>query len=82
MADLIRIKGGTGDVPKLQDRELAIKKNGNTSALYCGIDGENVRLCSAADAANVDRFVGMVLDMRMELKNITTRLEKLENPSE
>ena len=49
MADLIQIKGGSGDVPALQDRELAYRKN--EKALYIGTNGTkggNVKLCDGA----------------------------------
>lgn len=70
MADLIRIKGGSGDVPVLQDRELAYSKD--EKALYIGTDGGNVRLCSANDVSEIEALI----------ENITTRLETLEKPSE
>lgn len=45
MADLITIKGGSGNVPTLQDRELAVRKD--TKALYVGINNENVKVGDA-----------------------------------
>lgn len=72
MADLIRIKGGSGDVPALQDRELAVKKKGQESELYCGVNGENVRLCGVGDIARIDKLI----------EDIIARLDALETPSE
>lgn len=89
MADLIKIKGGSGDVPTLQDRELAIKKNGSESELYCGIDGLNVRLCGANDkvlldtlSATVSSLQTTIATINTTIKDITARLEILENASE
>lgn len=82
MADLIRIKGGTGNVPDLQDRELAIKKNGTESELYCGIGGENVRLCGAGDAARIDALYTEIDSLKAIINTITARLDALEKPSE
>lgn len=73
MADSIKIKGGAGDVPALQDRELAYSKTGK--ALYIGTDGTkngNVRLCGAND----------ITELRQLIDDIITRLEELEEPSE
>ncbi len=89
MADLIKIKGGSGDVPTLQDRELAIKKNGNESELYCGIGGVNVRLCGANDNIRLDTLYTTVSSLQATIatinstiEDITARLEALETPSE
>lgn len=78
MADLIRIKGGTGDVPDLQDRELAFKKD--TKELYIGSDGEKVRLCGAGDTAG--GFDAVISEMNAKIDAITARLDRLEQPSE
>lgn len=89
MADLIQIKGGSGDVPTLQDRELAIKKNGSESELYCGIGGVNVRLCGANDKVLLDTLsvtVGSlqatIATINSTIEDITARLEELKTPSE
>ena len=82
MADLIKIKGGSGDVPTLQDRELAIKKNGQESELYCGIGGENVRLCGVKDKTLLDTLYETVITLQATIEDITSRLEALETPSE
>lgn len=87
MADLIKIKGGSGDVPTLQDRELAIKKG--DKELYCGIDGENVRLCGANDkvlldtlSATVGSLQATIATINSTIEDITARLEELKTPSE
>ena len=70
MADLIKIKGGTGAVPTLQDRELGYSKD--EKALYIGTANGNVRLCGADD---ISRLQALITD-------IYTRLKALEEPSE
>ncbi len=89
MADLIKIKGGNGDVPTLQDRELAIKKNRNESELYCGIGGVNVRLCGANDNIRLDTLCATVGSLQTTIatinstiEDITARLETLKELSE
>lgn len=70
MADLIKIKGGSGAVPTLQSRELAYSKD--EKALYIGTDSGNVRLCGADDISGLTQLIN----------DITARLEVLETPSE
>lgn len=70
MADLITIKGGTGTVPTLQDREIAYSKD--EKALYIGTSNGNVRLCGAEDIGALNVLIA----------DITARLAALENPSE
>ena len=45
MADKIKIKGGNGAVPALDDREMAYSKD--EKALYIGTGSENIKLCNA-----------------------------------
>lgn len=52
MADLIKIKAGSGNVPTLQERELAYRKD--EKALYIGTDDKNERLCGAEDLSEVN----------------------------
>jgi hypothetical protein len=70
MADLIKIKSGSGNVPTLQDKELAYRKD--EKALYIGTSGGNVRLCGAND----------ISELRQLIDDIIARLEALEEPSE
>ena len=49
MDDLIKIKGGSGETPALQARELAYNKS--EKALYIGTPDGNVKLCSAETEA-------------------------------
>lgn len=80
MADSIKIKGGAGDVPALQDREPAYSKT--EKALYIGTDGTkngNVRLCGANDVSELNAKIE-ALGKRID--DIITRLEELEEPSE
>lgn len=55
MADLIKIKGGSGDVPALQDREIAYSKS--EKALYIGTKDGNVRLCGADDYGRIETLI-------------------------
>ena len=57
MSDLIKIKGGTGNVPALQDREMAYSKD--DKALYIGTNGTangNVKLCDANWEARIQEL--------------------------
>lgn len=66
MADTIRIKGGNGEVPTLQDRELAVKKD--TKELYIGINGENIRLCGASDIDDIKKYIdGLIAEINARL---------------
>lgn len=48
MNDLMKIKGGSGKTPTLQDKELGY--NRDEKALYIGTPSGNERLCGAEDA--------------------------------
>ena len=80
MADLITIKGGNGNVPTLQDRELAYRKD--EKALYIGTESGNVRLCGAEDVTNIDALNASIEAINTLLADITARLDALETPSE
>ena len=80
MADLIRIKGGNGDVPTLQDRELAYSRD--EEALYIGTDNENVRLCGRSDVVRINDLYTKIEELNAQIEGITARLEALEAPSE
>lgn len=80
MADLIKIKGGSGDIPTLQDKELAYKKD--SKELYIGTASGNVRLCGADDVSAINARIDA---MGKLIEDITARLEALkpsEEPSE
>lgn len=66
MADIILIKGGNGEVPQLQDREIAYSKD--EKALYIGTANGNVKLCGADDMLNIST----------QLEEIKSRLAALE----
>lgn len=55
MDDLIRIKGGSGETPALQDRELGYNKS--EMALYIGTPDGNVRLCGANDIQELSELM-------------------------
>ena len=58
MADLIRIKGGSGTVPTLQDRELAYSKT--EQALYIGTENGNVRL-TGVDLSEINARIDAII---------------------
>lgn len=94
MADLIRIKGGSGNVPTLQDRELAYSKV--EKALYIGTENGNVRLCSAEDVTEINAEINninteinnikvVIAEINSAIASINARLDALEpdeTPSE
>lgn len=74
MADLIKIKGGSGNVPTLQDKELAYRKD--EKALYIGTENGNVKLCDAELEERIKAYIdGLVAE-------INNRLGVTEQPSE
>lgn len=73
MADLIRIKGGSGTVPTLQDRELAYSKT--EQALYIGTPSGNVRIAGGDGSVDLSAINAQIAD-------ITARLKALEDASE
>ena len=83
MADLIRIKAGSGDVPTLQDREIAYSRS--EKALYIGTKDGNVRLCGVDDLTEINGKIKAITDdidsIKAEIENITARLDAL-TPSE
>ena len=76
MADLIKIKGGDGTVPKLQDRELAYSRD--EEALYIGTDNENVRLCGKNDLAMIQELNATITSLSNTISTMNARLETLE----
>ncbi len=76
MADLIRIKGGSGNVPTLQERELAYRKD--EKALYIGASTGNERLCGADDISELN---AKIKALEGTINVITARLDAL-TPSE
>lgn len=71
MADIIKIKGGSGAVPTLQDRELAYSKD--EQALYIGTENGNVKLVGGSTD---------ISEISKQIEDIIARLEALENPTE
>ena len=98
MADLIKIKGGTGSVPALQDRELAYSKD--EKALYIGTNNTtngNVKVGDAGWESRIQLLETKVQELEASISELETatkeyiddlmatinaRLEILENPSE
>ena len=70
MADLIKIKGGNGNVPALQDRELAFAKD--EKALYIGTDSGNIKLCDAEQEKRIKEYIdGLVAGINARLDALT-----------
>lgn len=70
MNDLIKIKGGNGNVPALQDREIAYSKA--EKALYIGTEGGNVKLCDAEQEERIKAYIdGLVSDINARLDALT-----------
>lgn len=72
MADLIKIKGGSGNVPSLQEKELAYRKD--EKALYIGTKEGNVRLCGADD---INALSARIDAQSKLIEEITARLDAL-----
>ena len=78
MSDTIKIKGGTGNVPQLGDRELGYDKT--NKILYIGHDGVgNVELC---DPAKVERMNSRLIELSAKIDELTARIEELHPPEE
>ena len=75
MADLIKIKAGSGNVPALQERELAYHKD--EKALYIGTGDKNERLCGAGDIAEVNSRLDSINAETNEIKATITTLNGL-----
>ena len=73
MADLIKIKGGSGAVPVLQERELGYSIE--TGELYIGTSSGNKRLCGVSD-------VERIKTLEDKIEEITARFDALVVTSE
>lgn len=73
MADLIKIKGGNGNTPKLQDREPAYNKD--EKALYIGTEDGNVKV---GDAGWEQRINDLKVYVDGLVAGINARLDALE----
>ena len=76
MSDLITLKRGSGDVPTLQDGELAYRKDEKT--LYIGTESGKERLCGATDIGEINTRLEA---MNTLIGEIIARLDALA-PSE
>lgn len=59
MDDTIKIKGGSGETPELQNRELGYNKT--EMVLYIGTLDGNVRLCGAKDIDNIKNYIDRLI---------------------
>ena len=94
MDDTIKIRGGSGKTPELQDKELGY--NRDEKALYIGTPEENVRLCGADDIAGAKKYADGLKSEAKEyadsivngakeyidglIAEVNERLEALETP--
>lgn len=76
MNDLIKIKGGNGDVPTLQVRELGYSYD--EDALYIGTNEGNKRLCGVSDITSLTAKINAI-DER--LKGVEDILNEPTEPS-
>ena len=79
MADLIKIKGGSGDVPTLQEREPAYNKT--EKALYIGTDNGNVKVGDEGWETRITTLEEKLTAIEESITNIIDRLDAL-TPSE
>ena len=79
MADLIKIKGGSGDVPTLQEREPAYSKT--EKALYIGTDNGNVKVGDEGWGTRITTLEEKLTAIEESITNIIDRLDAL-TPSE
>ena len=77
MNDVITIKGGNGDVPKLLLRELGYSYD--EKALYIGDYEGNKRLCGADD---ITSLMATINALEARLKAVEDSLEEPTEPSE
>lgn len=75
MADLIKIKGGSGAVPTLQDRELGYSET--EKALYIGTPNGNVRLCGEGDSPDVSEIVAKISSIEAEIASIRDEISQI-----
>ena len=75
MSDLIKIKGGNGDVPALQDRELAYSKT--KKAFFIGTDNGNVKIGDEGWETRIATIEGKLTSIEASIADITARLDAL-----
>ncbi len=84
MNDLIKIKGGNGNVPTLQVRELGYSYD--EDALYIGTNEGNKRLCGVGDitslTAKINALEERIDALEARLKAIEDNVEEPTEPSE
>lgn len=77
MNDKILIKGGSGDVPALTEKELAYRKD--KMELYIGTNDGNVRLCGAGDKTELEN---QIKTLKTALDAVSERITALEKSDE
>ena len=87
MADKIKIKAGNGEVPKLDDKEIAYRKD--KKAIYIGTQDGNVKVGDAGWEQRIEVCEAQISDinarideMNVSIAEIIARLDALTTPSE
>ena len=80
MADVIKLKGGSGAVPPLADKEPAYSRT--EKALYIGTPQGNVKVGDANWETRIKSLETEILALRGKIDEINTRLDALDTPSE
>ena len=80
MADAIKLKGGSGAVPALADKEPAYSRT--EKALYVGTPNGNEKVGDANWETRIKSLESEILALRNTLNEMKTRLEALEKTSE
>ena len=68
MADLITLKGGNGEVPELQDREPAVRKD--EKALYIGINGKNEKVGDKGWEDRIKALESQIVALNADLETL------------
>ena len=76
MNDLIKIKGGKGNVPVLQDKELGYSRD--EKALYIGTPKGNEKLCSADGAKKITEHEEKIDELVQKINACLDKLETLK----
>lgn len=86
MADLIKIKAGSGEVPRLAERELGYRID--EKALYIGTSNGNVKICDAKTLTQIQGLAsktyvdGLIEEINTKIAEINARLDSIAISSE
>ena len=77
MTDTIKIKGGKGNVPELEDREPGYSKD--EEALYIGTKNGNVRLCGKQDSLRIEQNATKIEELSSQISALNGQIETLRS---